>query len=43
MKKKTRKTKKPGGCILASFIVPSKLEIQCKKDVYFSIQLDYVH
>ena len=46
------KNKRYGGCILQVFIrnVPSKLEIQCKKGLYFStdfgwytIHLDIVH
>ena len=36
---KTTKNKRHGGCILQIFIrsVTSKLEIQCKKGMYFSI------
>ena len=34
---KTKRNKRSGGCILQIlYEVPSKLEIQCKKGMYFS-------
>ena len=36
------KIKRPGGCILKNFLSDSKLEIQCKKGVYFHLILIFI-